>query len=119
MSDYDDIIQGGIWQVSDAPSVELVKWWVFETPEGDHHFNGYNITVGEGRVSSKIVEFDMATKTGITRSGRKYTLAGIPAYHSDAAYVLDAWLRINSLTRDQIKDATGEYLTENEKQILS
>lgn len=117
---FDQLIQGGLWRVSDDPSVELTHWWVFETPEGDHHFNGYNHSGwdGEGRVSSKIVEFDMETKTGITRSGRKYILKGLPAYNGDAHYVFDGWLRINKLTRDDISDATGDYLTEEEKQQL-
>ena len=58
-----------IWgptSVSDTPVLELRRWSVFQDEKGERHFVGYNITEGEGRVSSTIVEFDAATDTGRT-----------------------------------------------------
>jgi len=119
-------ITGGLWgtqSVSDEPKIELCKWWVFVVPASkgdgvDHHFNGYNAHGQEGRVSSKIMEFDPETMTGTTRSGRKYQLIGTPGYDGDAEYVRRGWLSINKIAEDDVSDATGDYLTLEQKRFL-
>jgi hypothetical protein len=120
-----------IWRtqpVTDEPVIALHSWWVFAVPsptgeDVDHHFNGYSGGVsssmfgggGEGRVSSKIVEFNQEKMLGTTRSGRKYQLIGPPGYNGDAQYVYRRWLGINNVTEDDVNDATGDYLTEDQK----
>lgn len=90
-----------IWNVTsvnETPELELVHWAVMELASGDRHFAGYNITEGEGRASSKIVEFDKNTLVGKTRSGRVYKLVGAPGIYGDGAYVWERWCRINGET---------------------
>lgn len=103
-----------IWTVSpitETPEVDLEQWKVVEveSPYWDgrtRHFVGYNLTEGEGRVSSAIQQFDAETMQGITRSGRVYRLVGNPGHSSDAEYVWDRWCRINQAENEQ--DVTME-----------
>ena len=119
-------VQGGLWKtrtVDEQPDLELVKWNVFAvpSPKGDrvsHHFNGYCPANYEGRVSSEIVEFDMETKVGKTRSGRTYQLQGQPGFDGDAHYVFRNWISMYGVGDDDIEDATGDYLTLEEKQDI-
>ena len=127
----DGIQMGGIWRttpVKDEPVITLHSWRVFAVPSPkedgvDHHFNGYSGGVsssvfgggGEGRVSSKIVEWDQEKMIGTTRSGRKYQLIGPPGFNGDAAYVYNSWLRINNVNEGDVCDATNDYLTEKQK----
>ena len=87
-------IQGGLWRttsVSETPEIVLRRWTIRELDNGDRHFVGYNVTEGEGRVSSKIVEFDPKTMRGKTRSGRVYQLDGESSINIDAEYVWNGW----------------------------
>lgn len=105
---FDAIVEGGVWKTSsveETPTIELSRWVVYEVPaptgrenSKDHHFCGWNVTEGEGRVSSKIVAWNRETRTGITRSDRKYKLVGESALNMDAAYVWERWKQINSIT---------------------
>lgn len=104
-----------IWRtqpVSEQPVIELSSWQVFSVPavkgdDFDRHFNGYNF--GEGRVSSKIVEFDSTNMIGTTRSGRKYQLVGGPGNNPDAEYVMSRWLGLHHINRAEVVDVTSEY----------
>lgn len=93
--------------VSSEPQAILINWAVYELPDGDRHFVGYNTVTGDGRVSSKIMEFDKATMTGTTRSGRKYRLDGISQMSNDAQYVWNIWAKYNKVT--DFKDVSDEY----------
>lgn len=93
--------------VSSEPRAILTNWTVYETPEGDHHFVGYNLVTMDGRVSSKVVEFDKTTMLGKTRSGRVYELRGIPQPNGDAEYVWNIWKRANNVT--EFRDVSNEY----------
>ena len=106
-----------VWQTSSVyqtPVIGLMNWVVWELPGGDRHFNGYNITEYEGRVSSKIVEFDEETGTGTTRSGRKYKLLGISQQGHDGDYVWSRWCRINTVDAETVKDVSNEYESKEE-----
>jgi hypothetical protein len=90
-------ISGGVWNtttITEVPEIELSNWQIFQIGK-DCHFVGYNITEGEGRVSSKIINFDKNTLRGITNSGRVYQLHGHSGYDKDAQYVWQRWLVIN------------------------
>lgn len=92
-----------IWHpasIDEEPVSYLHQWFIFETPEKDRHFCGY---CGEGRVSSKIVEFDENKMQGKTQSGRVYQLVGPKGVTSDSIYVFDKWLRINNLKEEDIR----------------
>ena len=96
--------------VDETPVIELICWRVWELPDGDRHFNGYNVTEYEGRASSKIIEYDAQTGIGTTRSGRQYKLLGPTGYGNDivaagdAAYVWTGWCKINRVVPEEAKD---------------
>lgn len=90
-----------------APEVELTDWAVFELENGDRHFAGYNITHSEGRASSLIVSFDKTNMTGITSSGRVYSLVGKPGIYGDGLYVWGRWCNINSVDPQTVKNISN------------
>lgn len=83
--------------VDRQPDVRLVRWQIFELPDGSRHFCGCHAgpSIHEGRVSSPIVEFSPDTMIGSTRSGRTYSLEGDPGSDDDADRVKHAWLLYN------------------------
>ena len=119
-------IMGGMWKtnpVSTEPTINLIKWNVFAVADKDGldfgcHFNGYSPSGYEGRVSSKIMSFDKETMIGTTRSGLQYRLMDMPGYDGDAHYVYQNWLRINKIAEDDVTDATGEFLTLEQKKAI-
>jgi hypothetical protein len=98
-----------VWKpapVEEVPSVVLRDWKVIELSNGDRHFVGWDIAGFQGRVSSKIVQFDKEFMRGVTRSGRCYQLDKFPGDDPDAGYVLQAWLKINGTP--EYKDVSEE-----------
>jgi hypothetical protein len=96
--------------ISVEPEAILRNFRVFETETGDHHFAGYNTVIGEGRVSSKIIQWNPDTKMGITRSGRRYRLDGpYDSLHDDASYIWSVWCKHNHVTTIW-KDVTNQYV---------
>jgi hypothetical protein len=96
-----------IWSatpIEEVPELQLRDWRVFESPEGDRHLVGYNITEREGRVSSPISEFDATRQRAVTHSGRVYQLKGPSGYDADADYVWKRWMRIQG--HDDYVDVT-------------
>lgn len=96
-----DSLNAGYWPVpsiSAHSNAYLTSWKAIELPDGSMHFMGFETTYGEGRVCSKVVEFNPSTMTGKTRSGRFYTLVGPPGHNGDAAYVWQQWKRFNDVT---------------------
>lgn len=68
-------------------------------PDETLHFVCYNLYGKEGRVSSRIVEFDSEKMVGIPRSGRAYRLKGSAGNGSyDGRYVWDYWCLRNEVT---------------------
>lgn len=89
--------------IEDRPQIVLVRWRIYEVLATDsvpatRHFVGYNCRDVEGRVSSAITTFDPQTLTGITNSGRIYSLSGDAGSDSDAQYVWQRWCILNSVT---------------------
>lgn len=77
--------------VRNQPALTLRNWEVIELPDKTRHFIGYCIENREGRVSSEIESFDIATLTGITSTGRIYKLVGEPGLNGDGQYVWSTW----------------------------
>ena len=67
-----------------------------QLPNGERHFIGWNVTEREGRVSSKIVEFDAVTRRGRTGSGRFYQLRGRSCHDGDGVYTWERWMKFNN-----------------------
>jgi hypothetical protein len=101
-----------IWPVDPASnsSITLVRWRIFETDIGERHFVGFNITDGEGRVSSAIEQFDADARSGVTRSGRIYRLEGPAGRDADALYTWNLWCIANNVKHwdDVTTHLTGE-----------
>ena len=92
------IIETSVWSASsltEVPEIELTNWQVIQLPHDGRHFVGWNVTEREGRVSSKIVEFDGATRCGRTSSGRVYQLRGPTGHDGDSAYTWSRWMQRN------------------------
>lgn len=101
--------------VSEVPEVTLEAWKVFEVPlDGNgwtRHFVGYARELRQGQVCSPVVSFDPATRSGITRSGRVYRLAGRPGVDADALHVWNRWKSINDITQERdVTDAVAHLL---------
>ena len=95
----DHIIEASFWSASsltEVPQIELTSWQVMQLPHGDRHFVGWNVTEREGRVSSKIVEFDAVTRRGRTHSGRVYQLCGPAGHDGDGSYTWSRWMQRNA-----------------------
>lgn len=62
----------------EQPEQRLWRWQIVTTPNGDRRFCGFRSEHGggDGRVSSRIVEYDAASQVGKTESGRTYRLQG-------------------------------------------
>ena len=94
------LIETSVWQatpLSERPVIELERWQVMQLPNGDRHFVGWNMTEGEGRASSAIVEFDPATACGRTAGARVYVLRGRTAPDRDGAHCWRRWMRISGV----------------------
>lgn len=99
-----------IWRttpVAKVPRLQLADWRVIQTECGERHFVGYNLTEREGRVSSRIIDFDAVSRCGRTRTGRVYELVGPPGRHPDAEHTWAWWCRINNMA--EATDVTAEY----------
>ena len=102
-----------VWRtnpVDEEPEIVLRNWSVREIHDGDRHFVGYHDAGFEGRVSSKILEFDSETMKGKTRSGRVYQLEGESGFHGDAEYVWEVWSSVNKVYASY-KDVSEEILS--------
>lgn len=109
------LVTGGIWAtrpVKEQPHLILTSWSVRQLPDGDRHFVGYCETNREGRVSSKIRQFDPVRRRGVTSTGRVYELRGRPGHDSDAEYVWNRWARMNLI--ESYVDVSRELLADGE-----
>jgi hypothetical protein len=100
-----------VWKVAsinEEPEITLTDWCVWQLPNGDRHFNGWNVNGKEGRVSSAIVYFDPRSMTGKTTSGRIYKLSGPPRTSLDGLYVWNAWCNINSINLAEMVEIMDE-----------
>lgn len=85
-----------IGSIEQEPKTFLSYWKIYKIGD-DFHFNGIEGRFGDSRFSSKIVEFDPATLTGKTRSGRLYQLVGETGNDREAEHIANAWMQMNSV----------------------
>lgn len=63
--------------VTVEPEASLEHWTIIRTMDrGELHFVGLKTGSQKARITSPVADFDLATMTGTTRSGRKYALIG-------------------------------------------
>lgn len=102
--------------VEDEPQVQLVHWRVLEATYADagepstRHFVGADAIDKTGRVGSAIQSIDLASRKGVTRSGRVYELVGAPGRDAEGEYVWGRWCRINLVAT--WVDVTAEVVQE-------
>jgi hypothetical protein len=96
--------------VTDEPRTTLLRWRVMSTRQRTHHFVGWALEAGTGRVSSYVVAWDPKRKLGRTSSGRLYELRGQPGCDADGAYVWTQWLRAVGV--EEGSDVTALYAQE-------
>jgi len=110
---------GGVWACedgADSPVVVLRRWRIYEVklPLRDkrtRHIIGYIQALREGRVSSALKSFDLATMCGATESGRAYELQGPQGPRlgwGEAEYVWGRWKQLSEAT--DVVDVTEELL---------
>jgi hypothetical protein len=101
-----------ITSIKEEPEVKLADWRVFEVQQASRtgrtrHLVG---SVGwhfDGQVSSAIVNFDPATRSGLSESGRVYRLVGRGSgIGMNASYVWNHWKRRAEAT--DVVDVTPE-----------
>lgn len=124
MQDMGDVLKKlmeypNIWAVGPVdvvPEKWLECWSVFKVTHAQNnpeafafHFVGWNVRDREGAVSSKIMQFDPQSMSGVTNSGRVYQLMGVPGSDPDADYVLRNWARMCQV---DVVDATQEFITQ-------
>lgn len=92
-----------------VPTLEMSRWLVYRVTNKDgskdDHFVGQ--VEGVGRVSSKIVNYDKETQTGVTSTGRQYALHGGPCFNFDAASVWGRWC--HSYKVDEYEEVSDDY----------
>jgi hypothetical protein len=102
-----------VWSVAsvgEKPEITLCRWKVIETERLERHFVGLSVASNTGRVSSAIQSFDPETRTGVTRSGRRYVLLGAPGDDPDGMHTWAVWARVNDVKEET--DVSSEYLPE-------
>ncbi len=92
------------------PKVWLVRWHVMRTNLGTRHFVGHSVEDDKAYVSTPIVRYHVAKRTGVTSNGRPYTLVGPPGYDEEAEFVWQHYVRLWGVTH--VVDVSAEYLHE-------
>ena len=94
--------------VDEVPVVQLSRWQVSELTSGARHAWGYDNGAREGRASSLLAEFDPATASLQSITGRRYELVGPPGFDSDARYVWGVWLSGQRMVATNALSVTDE-----------
>jgi len=102
-------------QMSDnrRTDIRLESWMIYRLRPGGHFIlagdAGNEIASGP-RVSSRLVNFDSATMSGVTERGRRYFLLGEGGngLRLHTAGLLNEWLQVHGYNLDDVEDATPE-----------
>ncbi len=81
-----------IWEAGKLGIVRLDAWNIIQY-KGKRNFIGNDMDHYGARISSPIMEYDEEKKTGVTKSGQRYTLHGEPGLDDDALYLLDICIK--------------------------
>lgn len=104
------------WPITDDPAAAptvLTDWALFELPNGTRHIAGCVPYPREGRVTSAVVEFDVATLRAVTDSGRVYKLKRRGyGLNLDAEYVWNIWRGRNGVT--ECRNLTRAVIAEHD-----
>jgi hypothetical protein len=91
--------------VIEQPEIRVVRWRVIQVLNGPHqgelHIVGYHEYGAEGRVSTAIINVDLAGRRCFTASGRIYHLDGPAGFDRDAQYVWSWWAEANAVSAER------------------
>jgi hypothetical protein len=93
--------------IDEQPVIWLERWRVLEANHELRHFVGFSVADQDGRVSTPIVSFNKAERSGVTASGRRYILMGPPGYDDDAEYVWEQYAGFFGFK--EVVDVSEEY----------
>ena len=79
-----------------------------QAEQASRHFVGFNAADQDGRVSTPIVSFNAAERSGVTFSGRCYILVGPPGFDDDAEYVWECYATFCGFK--DVVDVTPDYV---------
>ncbi|GAB2600815.1 hypothetical protein GCM10027034_37480 [Ramlibacter solisilvae] len=95
--------------VNEAPLARLVDWQISElNVNGSRHVWGYDLMTREGRASSMLAEFDPATASLISATGRRYELVSRPGFDADAEFVWRTSLTTRGFTTADAHSITAD-----------
>jgi hypothetical protein len=92
--------------ISTEPTEHLYHWMIIILPNGDRHFCGVRRNATTVRVSSKIVLFNKAEQTGMTRSSRMYYLEGPPGKPDWLWLAVASWCQHNGVNVNEVTFCT-------------
>jgi hypothetical protein len=93
----------------DTPVVHLAKWQVAELISiGARHVWGYDLEAREGRASSLLAEFNPATASLRSATGRRYQLVGPPGFDPEGEFVWLTSLSIHGLAHADVLSVTDD-----------
>lgn len=105
-----EVVAGGVWAsrpVAAQPVLRLSNWQVYAVRDV-LMFVGFNLEDCEGRVSSAIQSLDLAARSGVTLSGRRYELIGPPGRDGDGEWVFAVWLEMCRIRRSAVRPLSLE-----------
>lgn len=98
--------------VEEEPNVRLQRWRVKRFTHDDSKWDfliGYDAGNACGRCSTRLVEFDPASATAETESGRRYVLEADPGFDNDALYVFQRRFGNAFPPGYELSDVSHEY----------
>ncbi|AQV92539.1 hypothetical protein BJN34_01340 [Cupriavidus necator] len=93
--------------IQEQPDIWLERWRVIQADRESRHFVGFSVEDQDGRVSTPIVSFNPAERSGLTASGRRYVLVGPPGFDDDAEYVWECYSGFYEIK--EVVDVTDQY----------
>lgn len=96
---------------ADSGKISLRRWRVMEVESKNgvrsRHVLGHDVTNNLGRASSPIETFDPESMTATSRSGKIYSLVGLPGHSKLGISAWRKWCRDNGIVSEL--DVTNEY----------
>lgn len=92
--------------IAAEPTEHLYHWMIITLPNGNRHFCGIRHNATTVRISSKIVMYDKAEKTGMTASSRIYHLEGPPGRPDGLRFGVTVWCQHNGINVDDVTFCT-------------
>lgn len=87
----------------ETQAIPLVRWRIIQDETGACFFLGFDEHGQEGRVSSRVIDFDPDHLNGVTERGEFYQLVGDSGRDWDADDALATWCALRMTTIDDYR----------------